>query len=66
MQAPSKLGAGTLAQCKSKEGTATACIPLLPQGAPANQSGSVSDWMSYYKILVRTEREMEGLKFNNC
>lgn len=69
----------TAAQCRSKEAASSAtasCLPqslsaspsltLLPQCAPANQAGNVSDWMSYYKILVRTKRETEGLKFDNC
>lgn len=69
-QAPWKLGAGTLQLgVKTRKQLLPApesvCI-LLPQCAPANQAGSVSDCMSYYKILVRTEREMEGLKFDNC
>lgn len=43
--------------------TESVCILLLltlqPQCTPAPRAGSVPDWGSYYKILVRTQREGE-------
>lgn len=44
--------------------TESVCILLLvtlqPQCTPAPRAGSVPDWGSYYKILVRTQRERDG------